>query len=167
MHAREEQTIVAQCTPHGNGTLALLRVSGLDAVSIVDKMASLPGKKQLCEKDTHTIHYGWLVDYNNSRLDQVMFLLMRAPKTFTGHDTVEITCHNNPFLIHTIITELINHGARPAEGGEFSQRAFNNGKIDLTQAEAINELIHAQSQTALQKSLSNLQGSLSTRTLVE
>ena len=161
MQAREDQTIVAQCTPQGNGALALIRLSGNDAVEITHAMAQLPGTKTLTDCNSHTIHYGHVVDTNNDVIDQVMFLLMRAPKTFTGHDTVEITCHNNPFLIDQIIQQACYHGARPAEGGEFTRRAVSNSKIDITQAEAIHDIITAQSQASLKKSLSNLEGTFS------
>ncbi len=158
MLAREDQTIIAQCTPTGNGALALIRLSGEDAIPIADQLAKLPGNKQLSEQKSHTINYGHVVAQDGSVIDQVMFLLMRAPKTFTGQDTVEITCHNNPFLIDRIIQEAISYGARAAEGGEFTRRAMAHGKIDLTQAEAIHDIITAQSQAALKKSLSNLSG---------
>jgi len=158
MLAREDQTIIAQCTPHGNGAIALLRLSGDDAVTIVDRMARLPRKKQLSQQYSHTLHYGHVVASDGSIIDQVMFLLMHGPKTFTGQHTVEITCHNNPFLIDRIIQEAITHGARAAEAGEFTRRAMASGKIDLTQAEAIHDIVTAQSQAALKKSMANLSG---------
>jgi tRNA modification GTPase len=102
-----------------------------------------------------------VLDSAGNHIDQVLFLLMRGPKTFTGQDTVEITCHNNPFIIEAIIQAALSHGARLANSGEFTKRAVLNNKIDLIQAEAINELIHANTQSALKKSLAQLEGSFS------
>lgn len=161
MNHISDDTIIAQCTPQGSGALALIRISGQQAVQITDALAKLASEKKLSQLPTHTIHYGSVVDANGNLVDSVMFLLMRAPRTFTGEDTVEITCHNNPFLIESIIQEAIRHGARLAQPGEFSQRSFLHGKIDLVQAEAINELIHASSQVALKQALSQLEGSFS------
>ena len=161
MLLREQQAIIAQCTPQGTGALALIRISGDDAVAIASRMATLASDKLLIELPTHTIHYGWIVDQDGAHIDQVLFLLMHAPRTFTGQNTVEITCHNNPFIIDAIIAQAIAHGARIAQPGEFSQRAFMNGKIDLVQAESINELIHANTQQALKLSLAQVEGSLS------
>src|SRR5690606_20229071 len=131
------------------------------ALLIADTISVLAHNKKLSSVKTHTIHYGWVVDGNNVRIDQVLFLVMHGPHTFTGDDTVEITCHNNPFIINAIIDAALTAGARIAQQGEFSRRAVLNNKIDLTQAEAINELIHANTQHALKQSLSQLQGSFS------
>lgn len=161
IHSRDEETIIAQCTPRGSGALALLRLSGNDAIEIAHLIARLPKNQSLLNVATHTIHFGHVIDEEESSVDQVMFSVMHAPRTFTGQNTVEITCHNNPFIIERIITLCILKGARVAREGEFSSRAFMNGKIDLLQAEAINELIHAQTQDALKKSLSQLEGSFS------
>lgn len=161
LYTRDEETIIAQCTPRGSGAIALLRFSGVHAIDIAQVLCKLPHHKKLSEQPTHTIHYGWVVDEHGTHLDQVLFLLMRAPATFTGQDTVEITCHNNQFLIETIIAEAIRHGARCAQEGEFSRRAYLHGKIDLTQAEAIDELIRANTEFALKKSLAQVEGSFS------
>lgn len=154
-------TIVAHCTPSGSGAIALLRISGVQAFSIVDQCARLSSGKSLSTVETHTIHHGWVIDGNNKKLDEVLFLVMHAPHTFTGEHTVEITCHNNPFLIQTLVERIIACGARPAQPGEFTRTAVENNKIDLLQAEAINELIHANSQQALKHALDQLEGSLS------
>ena len=153
------ETIIAQCTAQGNGALALLRLSGHSAFIITDSLSKLANSKKLSTQQTHTIHYGWVIDKAGTIIDQVLFLVMRAPKTFTGEDTVEITCHNNPFIIQNIIQCAIAAGARIAYNGEFSRRAVENKKIDMLQAEAINDLIHANTQLALKQSLSQLQGS--------
>ena len=157
----DEETIIAQCSPSGSGAIALLRLSGIDAVAIATRISTLASGKRLTTLPSHTIHYGWVIDQEKKHIDQVMFLLMRAPKTFTGQDVVEITAHNNPFIIDDIINVAISAGARLAQEGEFTKRAFLNNKIDLAQAEAINELIHAQTQMALKASLAQLEGSLS------
>lgn len=157
---KDNQAIVARCTPQGSGALALIRISGDNAFSVVAKISQLASKKCFQDLPTHTIHYG-LIKNGNNIIDQVMFLLMRSPKTFTGQDTIEITCHNNPFIIADIIRLAVENGARHAQPGEFTQRAFLNKKIDLIQAEAINELIHASNQMALRQSLAQLEGSFS------
>ena len=157
----DEETIIARCTPQGSGAIALIRLSGKNAIEIATKISVLPSKKTLSQMATHTIHYGFVVDEQGKHIDQVLFLLMRAPNTFTGQDTVEITCHNNSFLIEQIIQQAIKHDARPAMEGEFTKRAVLTGKIDLIQAEAINDLIHANTQVALKQSLAQLEGTFS------
>ena len=154
-------TIIAQCTPAGNGAIALIRLSGNNAFVVATAISRLVSENTIATCATHTIQYGWVVSSTGIIIDQVLFLLMRAPRTFTGEDTIEITCHNNPFIIEAIIEQALLQGARLAKEGEFSQQAFLNGKIDLIQAEAINELIHASTQMALRQSLSQLEGSFS------
>ncbi len=156
-----DDTIVALCTPQGPGAIALLRITGHHAISIVDTMASLADGSSLLKSQSHTIHYGTIKDRHDETVDSVLFLLMRAPKTFTGCDTVEITCHNNPFIIDAIIARAIECGARLAQPGEFTKLSVLNKKIDLVQAEAINDLIHANSQEAIKRSLAQIKGSLS------
>jgi len=158
---QNSETIVALCTPQGKGAIALLRMSGPSAVEIATRISTLASGKKLTDLPTHTIHFGAVIDKQGKPIDQVLFLLMRGPKTFTGEDTVEITTHNNPFIVSAIIEQAVQAGARLAQEGEFSKRAFLNGKLDLHQAEAINELIHAQTQQALKASLAQLEGSLS------
>ncbi len=155
-----DATIIAQCTPSGSGAIALLRLSGADAIIIVDRFSKLTQGQTLKAQASHTVHYGQIIDQDKQVVDQVMFIVMIAPKTFTGENVVEITCHNNPFIIEKIIGLAIFHGARLAHKGEFAQRSFLNNKIDLVQAEAINSLIHAHTEQAMQKSLSQLKGSL-------
>lgn len=157
----DEESIVAQCTPAGSGAIALIRLSGENAIAIADHCAQLPQCKRLGDQVSHTIHYGWVTNELGKRVDQVLFLLMKAPSTFTGQDTVEITCHNNPFLIEEILSVLIKAGARLAMPGEFSRRAVMTGKIDLLQAEAINDLIHANTQYVLKQSMAQLEGTFS------
>lgn len=154
-------TIIAQCTPSGSGAIALLRVTGPQAFSLVASCAQLSSGLSLVDVPTHTIHHGWVIDAQRKKLDEVLFLAMRGPQTFTGQDTIEITCHNNQFLIDELIQHILACGARPAQPGEFTRSAVENNKIDLLQAEAINELIHANSQQALKQAFNQLEGSLS------
>lgn len=157
-----DHTIVAQSTPTGSGAIALIRLSGTEAVAIADRMARFPkASKSLATEPSHTIHFGEVIDADGNTIDQVLFLLMRSPRTFTGEDMVEVSCHNNPLVIETIIQRAIQLGACSAQRGEFTRKAVENGKIDLLKAEAINELINAQTEVALQKSLAQLGGSLS------
>ncbi|MCB9493271.1 MAG: tRNA uridine-5-carboxymethylaminomethyl(34) synthesis GTPase MnmE [Epsilonproteobacteria bacterium] len=156
--------IVAQCTPQGSGALSLVRICGDSAVEVADKLAKLSSGKKLVDCQSHTIHHGHVVNRKNAPadvVDEVLFFLMLSPKTFTGQDTVEITTHNNQFIVQKIIELAVQAGARVAEPGEFTRRAFLHGKIDLVQAESINDLIHAQTQHALEKSMQQLKGSLS------
>ncbi len=157
----EDQTIIAQCTPRGSGALALLRISGSYALEIATSISQLLSKQKITDVATHTIHAGYVIDENNDPIDQVMFLVMHGPRTFTGENTVEITTHNNPFIIEAIIQQALTHGARIAQEGEFCKRAMLNGKIDLIQAESINELIHANTQMALKQSMAQVKGSFS------
>ncbi len=162
LSSSDEQTIIAQCTPRASGAIALIRMSGADAVAIADAITTLASGKKLAELPSHTIHYGTISAPDTSTIiDTALIMLMRAPRTFTGQDTVEISCHNNQHIIQQIITLAILAGARMAQEGEFTKRAVLNGKIDLVQAEAINELIHAQTQMALKQSLAQLRGSFS------
>ena len=168
IHSHDDESIVALCTPKGNGAIALLRLSGINAFHVADQISSIPNGKKISEIPTHTIQYGSVLDNQGNRIDQVLFLVMHGPHTFTGQNTVEITCHNNPFIIESIIARTIACGARLAQEGEFTRRAVLNNKIDVPQAEAINELIHANTQAGLKKSLAQLEGSLSSWvTLIE
>ncbi len=154
-------TIIAQCTPTGSGALALLRVSGPEALDVVARCSFLSSSKNILDVASHTVHHGKVLAANGTILDEVLFIIMHGPRTFTGENTVEITCHNNPFIIEAIIERIIECGARLAHNGEFSRQAVMNQKIDLAQAEAINDLIHAQSQEELKRSLCQVKGSLS------
>lgn len=155
------QTIIAQCTPQGSGAISLLRLSGDNAITIASKLADLASGKKLSEVKSHTVHYGTVINEHQETVDQVMFIVMYGPRSFTGENVVEITTHNNQFIIEKVIALAIFHGARMAQQGEFARRAVLNDKIDLVQAESINELIHANTQLALKKSLSQLEGSFS------
>ena len=161
IHTIDDQAIIAQCTPRGTGALALVRISGQKAVTFADRFSSLSSKKSLKDCPSHTIHHGYVVDKYGKKIDEVLFFLMRGPRTFTGQDTIEISCHNNPFIIESVIERAIQCGARRAKPGEFTKRSFLSGKIDLVQAEAIHDVISAHSEYALRASMAQLEGSLS------
>lgn len=158
-----QSTIIGQCTPKGSGAIAMLRLSGPNAVFIADTIARFKEEKKLCNQKTHTIHYGAIVDQNGQIVDRVLFLLMLGNASFTGEPTVEICCHNNPHIITEIIEQALRAGASLAGPGAFSRQAVTNNKIDLLQAEAINELINANSQELARQALSQLDGTLSFR----
>jgi len=156
------ETIVACCTPlGGSGALALIRVSGPAAFAIAAQCVVLRSKESLQKQQTHTIHYGSITDENDQVIDQVMCSVLGAPRTFTGEDTVEITCHYNVLIIDAIIQRLVRAGARLARRGEFTQQAVMNNKVDLLQAEAIHELIHAQTEQGVRAALAQVSGSMS------
>ena len=148
-------TIAAIATARGRAALAIVRVSGPEAVAVV---ASCFRGRDLCMVDSHTAHVGYLLAPDETEIDQVVTTVFRAPRSATGEDVVEISCHGGDFAPALILESLIHHGARPADPGEFTQRAFLNGKIDLAQAEAVADLIHASSSMAHRVSLSHLQG---------
>lgn len=164
MLTNEREAIVALCTAQGSGAIAMLRLSGDNAIAVADEIAQLSSQRKLVDQPSHTIHHGYLVDRHQQPeelVDEVLFLLMKAPRTFTGQDTVEINCHNNPFIINRIIACAIRAGARQAKPGEFTKRAYLNEKIDLLQAESIRDLIHASSEEGLKAALAQSKGSLS------
>ncbi|MBN2267287.1 MAG: tRNA uridine-5-carboxymethylaminomethyl(34) synthesis GTPase MnmE [Candidatus Babeliaceae bacterium] len=157
---KKHDVIVALSTPRGPGALALIRLTGDGVLSVVDPLARLPGGVRLSDKPSHTVAFGRIVDEQETILDQVLFIVMRGPRTFTGEDTIEISCHNNPFIIESIIQLFLRQGARMAQPGEFTRRAVENERITLVQAEAVGELIHAPTEMALKKALAQLEGSL-------
>lgn len=157
----DTQPIVACCTARGTGAIALIRISGIGTLNVVDRIAHVPSGLLISHVPTHTIQYGFVVGVDGNKIDTVLFLVMHGPRTFTGHDTVEITAHNNPFLIDAIIDAALVAGARLAEPGEFSKRAVLAGKMDLIQAEALHEFIQAGTMQSLKVSYAQLSGSLS------
>lgn len=151
-------TIAAISTPIGEGAISIVRLSGDDAIKIANKF--MVGKN-LEDVDSHTINYGHFVNPNDHQVvDEVMVSVMRAPKTFTREDVVEINCHGGMVATNKILQMLIGGGARLAEPGEYSKRAFLNGRIDLTQAESIMDLIRAKTDRAMQVAVNQLDGSL-------
>ncbi len=154
-------TIFAQATPQGKGCLCIIRLSGPDCFQILSKIVDEPTGLKIAAAKGWQVVYGNIVDQDNNLVDMVVFSIFRAPKSFTGEDVVEICCHNNKIIINKIFGLLIKNGAEYAKPGEFSLRAFFNKKIDLTQAEAIADLIAAQNQQAVERSLAQVGGSLS------
>ena len=152
-----EDTIAAISTALGIGAISIIRVSGSDSISIVNKIFD----KDLTKAKTHTIHYGHIID-NNQIIDEVLISVMLAPKTFTTEDVVEINCHGGISTTKKILELVLTHGARLAEPGEFTKRAFLNGRIDLTQAEGIMNLIESKSEISRNLSVNQLTGSVST-----
>lgn len=156
----EYDTIAAISTPMGEGAIAIVRLSGQEAVPIADRL--FKGKKPLAEVDSHTIHYGKLIDpKTNQPVEEVMVSVMRAPRTFTREDVVEINCHGGLVSVNRVLQLLLQNGARLAEPGEFTKRAFLNGRIDLSQAEAVIDLIRAKTDRAMNVALNQMQGRLS------
>lgn len=153
-------TIAAIATAMTNSGIGIIRISGEDAFLVIDKIYRSKNKnKKLSEEKSHTVHYGYIVD-NEEVIDEVMVLIMQAPNTYTREDTVEIDCHGGVLVMQKILDTVIKNGARPAEPGEFTKRAFLNGRIDLTQAESVMDVINSRNQFALKSSISQLQGSL-------
>ena len=148
-------TIAAIATARGRAALAIVRLSGPEAVSVAT--ACFRGR-DLREVDSHTAHVGYVLAKDGAEIDHVVATVFRAPRSATGEDIVEISCHGGDFAPALLLESLIHHGARLAEPGEFTQRAFLNGKLDLAQAEAVAELIHASSSLSHRVSLSHLQG---------
>ena len=152
-------TIAAISTAMTNSGIGIVRLSGEDAFSIIDKIYKGKSPKLLSEQKSHTIHYGYIMD-GEQTIDEVLVLLMRGPHSYTGEDTVEINCHGGVYVVKRILELLIKNGARPAEPGEYTKRAFLNGRLDLSQAEAVGDLIASQNEYALQSSVSQLKGNI-------
>ncbi|MEG0386493.1 MAG: tRNA uridine-5-carboxymethylaminomethyl(34) synthesis GTPase MnmE, partial [Solibacillus sp.] len=158
----EFDTIAAISTPMGEGAIAIVRLSGDEAVEIADKLFKSPNGKHLTEVPSHTIHYGHLIDPKTGEVvEEVMLSLMRGPKTFTREDVVEINCHGGIVSVNRVLQLVLRSGARLAEPGEFTKRAFLNGRIDLSQAEAVMDLIRAKTDRAMNVALGQMDGKLS------
>jgi tRNA modification GTPase len=159
-----DDTIAAIATPLGDGGLAVIRLSGPQALSVADKCFFPLGRTSLkpSAAATHTIHYGRIVRRGNT-VDEVLVAVMRAPRTFTREDVVEITCHGGILPAKMVLDTVLESGARPAEPGEFTRRAFLNGRVDLAQAEAVVDLIHSRTELALRAANEQLAGKLSQR----
>lgn len=155
------ETIAAIATALTNSGIGIIRISGPEALEIIDRIYSSPsGIKKLKESGSHQVHYGYIKD-GERIIDEVMVLVMKAPNTYTREDTVEIDCHGGAFIMQEILKTVLKYGARAAEPGEFTKRAFLNGRIDLSQAEAVMDLINAENQYAMEASLHQLKGSVS------
>lgn len=158
----ELDTIAAISTPMGEGAIAIVRLSGDEAFSIADKLYRGVGGKRISDAASHTIHYGHIIDpKTNEVAEEVMVSVMKGPKTFTKEDVVEINCHGGIVSVNRVLQLVLNHGARLAEPGEFTKRAFLNGRIDLSQAEAVMDLIRAKTDRAMNVALGQMEGRLS------
>lgn len=153
-----DDTIVALATPQGVGAIGVIRVSGLRAIALVGKFFS---GKNLEEVLSHTIHFGRLVDQEGVIVDEVLVSIFRNPSSYTGEDSVEISCHGSAYILETVLTLLIAGGARLAGPGEFTLRAFLNGKLDLSQAEAVADLIASENSTSHRMAMDQMRGGIS------
>ena len=162
MENYKNDTIAAIATALSDSGIGIIRISGDDAIYIVDSIFRSPsGKRILTKVQSHTIHYGYIVDSDENVIDEVMVAVMKAPKSYTTEDTVEINCHGGVLVVQKVLQTVLENGARIAEPGEFTKRAFLNGRIDLSQAEAVIDVIHSQNEYALSSSVSQLKGRLS------
>lgn len=153
-------TIAAIATAMTNSGIGIVRISGEESFDIIDKIyRSKKGDKKLSQAKSHTVHYGYICD-GDKIIDEVMVLILRGPNSYTAEDTVEIDCHGGTLVMKRILETVIKYGARPAEPGEFTKRAFLNGRIDLSQAESVIDVINAKNDFALESSIHQLQGSV-------
>ena len=153
-------TIAAVATAMSASGIGIIRISGDEAMDVIARVyRSKNGKKKIKEVPTHTIHYGYIYD-GEEVIDEVLVMIMHGPRTFTGEDTVEIDCHGGVYAMQRVLETVLKNGARIAEPGEFTKRAFLNGKLDLSQAEAVIDVIQAKNEYALKSSMNQLKGSV-------
>ena len=153
-------TIAAIATAMSNSGIGIVRISGDEALDVADRIfRPKKGSRKVSDMGTHTIHYGYVTD-GDEVIDEVMLLIMKAPRSYTCEDTIEIDCHGGVLVMKKILETVLKYGARPAEPGEFTKRAFLNGRIDLSQAESVIDVINAQNELALKSSVSQLQGAV-------
>ncbi len=155
-----DDTICALATAAG-GAMATIRISGSEALRVVDQLFTLRSGESICDAASHTAHYGQMHDSAGTPIDDVVATVMRDPHSYTGEDTVEISCHGSRYIIRLILQSLIEHGCRQAYPGEYTQRAFLHGKLDLSQAEAVADLINATNSGTHKMALSQLRGNFS------
>ena len=157
-------TIAAVSTAMSPAGIGIVRISGAEAFDIADQIydSGTKKKKKLSEQPSHTIHYGFIVD-GEEVIDEVLVMLLRGPRSYTAEDTVEINCHGGVFAVKRVLETVLKHGVRAAEPGEFTKRAFLNGRIDLSQAEAVMDVIEAQNEYALRSSVKQLKGAVQER----
>ena len=153
----ERKTIAAISTGMTNAGIGIVRISGDRAFSAADRI--FRGKEKITECKSHTIHYGYIVD-GDVTVDQVLVMVMKGPRTFTGEDTVEINCHGGTYVVTRVLEAVLKQGVAPAQPGEFTKRAFLNGKMDLSQAEAVGDLISSENEYAMKSSVSQLKGNI-------
>lgn len=162
MPSNQTDTIAAIATPPGVGGIGVIRVSGPHALALADKVFQMPSGKRLCDAPSHTIHYGHIVEPKTGNVvDEAMAAVMRAPRTFTAEDVVELSTHGSPAVLQKTLGLLLVAGARMAQAGEFTKRAFLNGRVDLARAEAVLDVIHADSDASIKNAVSQLEGGLS------
>ena len=154
------QTVAAISTPQNTGGIGIIRVSGDDAIEICSKVFAPTGKRNLTELKGYNAAHGYVM-YKDERVDECVALVFRAPKSYTGENVVELSCHGGLFVLKKVLRAVLEAGAEPAEAGEFTKRAFLNGKIDLTEAEAVMGIINAQGEEGAKVALNTLDGALS------
>ena len=159
-HLQAEDTICALATPAG-GAIGIIRISGKDAIQIADRIFVTSKHKKLHDAKSHTILYGRIIDSQQETIDDVLVSVSRSPHSYTGEDSVEISCHGSRYIIKTILETLIKEGCRQAAPGEYTQRAFFNGKLDLSQAEAVADLIASTNRATHHAAMSQLKGNFS------
>jgi tRNA modification GTPase len=152
-----DDTIIALATPQGVSGIAVIRLSGKDSIKITDKVFK---GKRLTDQPTHTVHFGTIGEQDKI-IDEVLVTVFKEPNSFTKENSTEISCHGSPVIVRQIIKLFLKHGARLAEPGEFTKRAFMNGRFDLAQAEAVADLIHAENDNARQAALNQMRGGFS------
>lgn len=159
----QTDTIAAIATAVSDSGIGIIRISGSDALLVADKVYRSPkNQKKLSQAASHTIHYGYIYD-EDELIDEVMVAVMRSPHSYTTEDTVEINCHGGILVMNRILEIVLHHGARLAQPGEFTKRAFLNGRIDLSKAEAVMDLIHSKNEFAMKASVNQLKGSVSAK----
>lgn len=164
MEKYENETIAAIATALSDSGIGIVRISGENALYIIDNIfRSAAGRRILTKVQSHTIHYGYIVDSDENVIDEVMVAVMKAPRSYTTEDTVEINCHGGVLVMQKVLEAVLHAGARLAQPGEFTKRAFLNGRIDLSRAEAVIDVIHSQNEYALSSSVSQLKGQLSNK----
>lgn len=159
----QTDTIAAIATAVSDSGIGIIRISGSDALLVADKVYRSPkNQKKLSQAASHTIHYGYIYD-EDELIDEVMVAVMRSPHSYTTENTVEINCHGGILVMNRILETVLHHGARLAQPGEFTKRAFLNGRIDLSKAEAVMDLIHSKNEFAMKASVNQLKGSVSAK----
>ena len=153
-----QDTIVALATPIGVGAIGVIRLSGKEALSVADKVFK---GKALSQQAGHTAHFGKIVNAQGATIDEVLATVFKAPRSYTKEDTVEFSCHGSSYILQEVLQLLIAAGARPAKAGEFTLRAFLNGQLDLAQAEAVGDLIAAESESQHRLAINQMRGGFS------
>lgn len=149
------ETIAAISSSAGNSGIGIIRISGDEAIEVADRVFKSHKNIRLKDVDSHTVHYGHIVD-GDKIIDQVLVIVLKNPHSYTGEDTVEIDCHGGMLILKKVLELVLKNGAKAAEPGEFTKRAFLNGKLDLSQAEAVMDLINSKNDFALDSSINQL-----------